>query len=126
MEQMNQINSNLKKFRLSISNLIQLIDLFEIELEEHIKEKKEKQIFNIEKFLGQKRSNSFNCDFNENQNKTVISKNIIKIKEKFNKLVKKDEEFKKYHTYQKTLSTINSSITFNNIPFISELDENMK
>jgi hypothetical protein len=124
MEQMNQINSNLKKYRFSISNLIQLIDLFDIEVEQRIKEKKAKQIFNIGKFLGQKRTNSFNSDFNEN--KTVISKKILKIKEKFNKLVKKDEEFKKIISYQKTLSTINSTITFHNFPLISELDENMK
>ena len=126
MEQMNQINSNLKKFRFSISNLIQLIDLFDIEVEQHIKEKKTKQIFNIGKFLGQKRTNSINSYFNESEKKTVISKNILKIKEKFNKLVKKDEEFKKIISYQKTLSTINSTITFHNFPLISELDENMK
>ena len=117
MEQMNQINSNLKKYRFSISNLIQLIDLFDIEA---------KQIFNIGKFLGQKRTNSINSYFNESEKKTVISKNILKIKEKFNKLVKKDEEFKKIISYQKTLSTINSTITFHNFPLISELDENMK
>ena len=52
MEEMNKIIINMKKYRNSISNLMKLIELFELEIEQNIKEKKERQIFHIEKYLG--------------------------------------------------------------------------
>ena len=126
MEQMNEIILNLKKYRISIFNLIKIIELFDIEIEQHTKEKKEKQIFHIEKILGKKRNNPFNYNKTIYKDKSEISKNILKIREKFNKLIKKDEELKKIPSCQKTLTTINSTISFNKMSFISEIDENEK
>ena len=113
MEQMNQIIVNLKKYKISISNLIKIIDLFDIEIEEHIKKKKSKQIFHIEKILGKKRKNVPNINNNIYHENYDISKNILNIKEKFNKLIKKDEELKKIPSYQKKYFTyINTNISF--------------
>lgn len=115
MEEMNKIIINMKKYRNSISNLMKLIELFELEIEQNIKEKKERQIFHIEKYLGKKRQNKNSIITKNYDEQNEISKNILIIKEKFNKLVIKDEELKKIPSYQKTLSTINSTISFNKI-----------
>ena len=124
MEQMNHIILNLKKYRISISNLMKIIDLFDIEIEQHINEKKTKQIFHIEKILGKKRKNEANININLYQDNSEISKNILNIKEKFNKLIKKDEELKKIPSFQK--KCMNTTISFHKMTFISEIDENKK
>ncbi len=121
---MNHIILNLKKYRISISNLMKIIDLFDIEIEQHIKEKKSKQIFHIEKILGKKRKNVTNINNKIYLDNYEISKNILNIKEKFNKLIKKDEELKKIPSYQK--KSMNTTISFHKMTFISEIEENKK